>query len=107
MSEDVSYQDILAEIQTANVEESRAYLLGASRDGTFNRLHKTLRISQSSVQWLEILQILFARVGSRSWIYRESGRGVWVIESTCRLVEDALGASPNSMIALCPRILRC
>ncbi len=33
----------------------------------------------------EALQVLFLKLGSRSWIYREGTRNVWVVETTCRL----------------------
>ena len=41
-----------------------AYFMGASHDGTSNRLHKTYRISQKTREWLELLQYLLG--GSRS-----------------------------------------
>lgn len=78
-------RSLRAEALRASSEEARAYLLGASRDGTFNRLHKTLRISQKDKRWFLILQVLFAKLGSRSWTYQEGKRDVWVIETTCRL----------------------
>ena len=78
-------QRLHAELLEAGVRETRAYLLGALRDGTFNRFHGTFRISQSDRRWLEALQVLFLKLGSRSWIYREGSRNVWVVETTCRL----------------------
>ncbi len=78
-------QQIYGEVQKANTHEVRAYLLGALHDGTFNRTHRTIRIAQADTRWLEVLQKLFLKLGSRSWIYREGSRDVWVIESTCRL----------------------
>lgn len=45
-----------AEIDRATSGEIRAYLGGASRDGTFNRLHRTLRICQADVRWLRVLE---------------------------------------------------
>lgn len=78
-------REILAEAESATGSEARAYLLGASRDGTFNRLHATLRISQADPRWLEVLRLLLMKLGSSSWIYREGSRNVWVIESTYRL----------------------
>ncbi len=56
-----------------------AYLLGALRDGTFNRLHRTTRISQADERWLRILQVLLQKLGKCGWIYREGSRGVWTI----------------------------
>jgi hypothetical protein len=70
------------EIDRATSGEIRAYLRGASRDGTFNRLHRTLRICQADVRWLRVIESLLARLGKRSWIYREGERRVWVIETT-------------------------
>jgi hypothetical protein len=78
-------QRLHAELLEADAREARAYLQGALRDGTFNRIHNTVRISQSDRSWLTGLGILFSKLGSRSWIYREGARNVWVIESTCRL----------------------
>jgi hypothetical protein len=34
-----------------------------------------------------VLQDLFLKLGSRSWIYREGRRNVWVVETTCKLAE--------------------
>jgi len=34
-----------------------------------------------------VLQDLFRKLGSRSWIYREGRRNVWVVETTCKLAE--------------------
>jgi hypothetical protein len=79
-----------AELLEVDARESRAYLLGALRDGTFSRIHGTYRISQSDRRWLVVLQDLFLKLGSRSWIYREGKRNVWVVESTCKLAEAAL-----------------
>src|SRR3972149_5843307 len=73
---------IEAEIDRASSGEIYAYLQGASRDGTFNRLHKTLRICQADIRWLRIREGLLGRLGKRSWIYREGTRNVWVIETT-------------------------
>jgi hypothetical protein len=79
-------QRLHAELLEADAREIRAYVSGASRDGTFSNRHKTLRISQADLGWLQALQILLERVGSRSWIYREGTRRVWVIETTHRIV---------------------
>lgn len=73
-------EPIKAEVGRASGEVC-AYLQGASRDGTFNRLHRTLRICQAE---LRVLQRLLGRLGKRSWMYREGTRNVWVIETTWR-----------------------
>jgi hypothetical protein len=75
---------IKVEIDHATSSEICAYLQGAARDGTFNRVHRTLRICQADVRWLTVLKRLLARLGKRSWWYREGTRNVWVIETTCR-----------------------
>jgi hypothetical protein len=72
-SSDSTLQEILAEAEMVEVSEARAYLFGAAHDGTFNRLHATLRISQADPRWLEVLKLLLRKLGSRSWIIaRES-----------------------------------
>ena len=76
--------DIAAEIQSSSEGELASYLTAASRDGTLNRLHRTLRIAQADIGWLEILQSILARLGARGWIYQEGDRDVWVIETTWR-----------------------
>jgi len=73
------------EIDRATNNEIRAYLHGASRDGTFNRLHRTFRISQADLRWLRVLGDLLGRLGKRSWMYREGTRSVWVIETSWHL----------------------
>ncbi len=80
----VALEAIETEIASATGDEIRAYLHGASRNGTFNRLHKTLRIAQADTEWLGILSHLLGRLGKRSWIYQEGCRNVWVIETTWR-----------------------
>ena len=77
-------EPINAEIDRASSGEICAYLQGASRDGTFNRLHKTLRICQADVRWLGVLERLLERLAKRNWMYREGTRNVWVIETTWR-----------------------
>jgi len=73
---------ILEEVETATERELVCYLDGASRDGTFSRLHRTLRISQKGLEWLLVLQGALERLGARSWHYREGTRDVWTLE-TC------------------------
>ena len=77
--EDVGLQ---AEVAAATEHELICYLDGASRDGTFNKLHRTLRISQKGMEWLDVLKAALRRLGARSWIYREGTRQVWTLE-TC------------------------
>jgi len=66
-----------------------AYLLGALHDGTYNRQHRSWRISQANLHWLELLQKLFAQIHCKSWIYKEGQRrGVFVIETTARFLRN-------------------
>jgi DNA-binding transcriptional regulator WhiA len=66
-----------------NQDILKAYLFGALHDGTYNKLHKTWRISQSNRAWLEELKKMFSLLGYKSWIYREGKeRSVSVIETT-------------------------
>lgn len=88
-----------AEIEKADSQVARAYLIGALRDGTFSRLHKTIRIAQADIRWLRILQVLIKKLGSGSWIYREGRRDVWVVETTCRLVRSIEFSSVTERIA--------
>jgi hypothetical protein len=72
------------ELDSASREELRSYLAGASRDGTINRAHGTLRIAQADIAWLHVLQDVLKRLGHRSWIYRERST-VHVIETCFRV----------------------
>lgn len=79
--EDDALAGIAKEIAASSDAALAAYLDGASRDGTFNRLHRTWRISQSDERWLAALQSQIARLGRKAWIYRESARRVWTLET--------------------------
>jgi hypothetical protein len=76
---------ILSEVRRADDSELKGYLSGASRDATFNRLHNTMRFAQRDQDWLEVLRVAYARLGKRSWIYREGSRNVWVLECVGRV----------------------
>jgi len=69
----------------ANV--TAAYLQGILGDATYNRFHKTHRISQSNREWLERIKNLLGKVGDRSWIYKEGrSRSVYVLETTSKIL---------------------
>jgi len=76
--------EILAEVHRASAEAACAYILGAAHDGTVNRLHGTLRITQADQRWLDVLAVLLVKLGKRSWTYREGARSVWTLETTHR-----------------------
>jgi len=64
-----------------------AYLQGCLGDATYNRLHKTHRISQNNLEWLEKIKKLLYGLGSKAWIYKEGKtRNVYVLETTSKLL---------------------
>ena len=68
--------------------EMKAYLLGAIHDGTFNRVHRTFRISQRGRSWLEFLRAILRILGYRAWIYREGKtRKVYALETTASFLD--------------------
>lgn len=73
---------IAEEIAACQAAEALGYLDGASRDGCYNRSHRTWRISQRERSWLLSIQALLQTVGARSWIYREGSRSVWALETS-------------------------
>lgn len=75
--------------QVVSREIARAYLLGASGDGTFNRLHQTFRFGQKEREWLETLRQLLATLESRAWIYREGKtRKLYILETTASCLRN-------------------
>lgn len=88
---------IIDEVATASEFELRSYLAGASRDGTFSRLHNTLRISQKGAEWLEVLKAALEKLGARSWMYQETGRQVWTLET--RWWDPGAPRSPSELVA--------
>lgn len=66
----------------------KAYLFGAMHDGTIQ--HRRYRIAQKGTQWLEVIQILLANLGYKSWIYREgSTRQVYILESVAPIFRES------------------
>lgn len=62
-----------------------AYLQGILGDATYNKTHKTHRISQANREWVEKIKVLLLSVGDKSWIYREGkNRKVYVLETTSK-----------------------
>ena len=84
-------------------EQIIAYLLGAVHDGTYNQKHKTTRISQANIEWLKILKNCLAKLGYRSWIYKEGkSRGVYVLETTANIFKsqpNPIAFSKNAKIS--------
>ena len=75
-------EGILREISCTEPSALRAYLGGASRDCTYNSMHRTFRFTQKDRDWLLVLQAALSRLGSSSWIYREGARVVWALETS-------------------------
>ncbi len=70
----------------AKESELKMYLLGALHDATFNRKHQTFRFSQSSEEWLKLIRQILAKLGNKSWIYREGReRFVWALETSVKM----------------------
>ena len=62
-----------------------AYLQGILGDATYNKIHKTHRISQVNREWLERIKNLLSDIGDKSWIYKEGkDRNVYVLETTSK-----------------------
>ena len=62
-----------------------AYLQGILGDATYNRIHKTHRISQANRDWLEKIKDMLSGIGYKSWIYKEGkNRNVYVLETTSK-----------------------
>ena len=79
--------------QTPFVERKivKAYLLGAMHDGTIRRSDYRFRIAQKGTEWLEVIQMLVANTGYKSWIYREGRtRQVYVLESVAPIFRELL-----------------
>ena len=63
----------------------QAYLLGAIHDGTYNRKHKTYRITQKEKKWLKFIKDCLSNLGYRAWIYKEGkDRNVFALETTAK-----------------------
>jgi len=62
-----------------------AYLLGMLGDATYNKQHRTWRITQANKEWLQTLKDMLLRLGYRSWMYREGKqRKVYALETTAK-----------------------
>src|SRR3989338_2055287 len=77
-----------------------AYLQGALGDGTFNATHRTYRIGQREIEWLQRLQQLLRCAGSRSWIYREGKRrNLHILETTAKFLSLTFNPETLSTVA--------
>ncbi len=90
---------IEGEVQTSTDAALWAYLSGASRDGTFNREHRTWRISQRGTEWLVVLRSILKVLGKKSWIYREGIREVFTLETTARIQPSAVVGDRSEIAA--------
>ena len=80
-----------------------AYLLGAIHDGTYNRKHRTFRITQANIDWLKLIKRCLNKLGYKSWIYKEGkNRKVYALETTADIFGskfDRNMSTENSKIA--------
>ena len=68
-------------------KEIKAYLLGALHDATFSS-NRRFRFSQKGTGWLKFLQMLFRRIGYKSWVYKEGKtRSVYVLETLAKFLD--------------------
>ena len=68
-------------------KEIKSYLLGALHDATFSS-NRRFRFSQKGTEWLEFLQMLFEKIGYKSWIYKEGKtRSVYVLETLAKFLD--------------------
>jgi len=65
--------------------EIRAYLQGALHDAY--RRENRIRFSQKGTEWLMVLKDLLGHLGHRSWMYRESTRDVYDLETTADFLD--------------------
>ncbi|MGH7685598.1 MAG: LAGLIDADG family homing endonuclease [Candidatus Dormibacteria bacterium] len=83
-------QRLHAELLTATIPVTLAYLFGSLHDATLSSRHRTVRFGQSEVLWLQGLQLLFEKLGQRSWIYREGReRRLWILETSSRWIRTS------------------
>jgi hypothetical protein len=76
---------------------SKAYMLGAFHDGTYNSHHKTFRFCQKEKEWLEMLQNCLESIGSKSWMYKEGKtRNLFVLETTASFLHDQFSFAKSS-----------
>lgn len=74
---------VLREQLSSSPGMAQAYLAGASRDATFNRMHGTWRFAQVSRAWLDVIRVLLKGLNAHGWTYREGRtRSVYVLETT-------------------------
>lgn len=66
-----------------------AYLFGAIHDGTFNKKHKTFRITQANQKQLVSIKNCLVKLGYKSWIYKEGkDRKVYALETTAKIFKS-------------------
>ena len=82
-------QRLHAELLETSASGARAYLHGAAHDATTSSLHRTVRFGQADLRWLEVLRLLIARLGRRSWTYREGrSRQFWILETSAAALAE-------------------
>lgn len=84
-------------------ELTKAYLLGALHDATYNARRKTHRFSQANIGWLYVLKSHLEDIGAKGWIYKEGkNRAVYVLETSVKFLN--LSYDPRQLTSLEERI---
>ena len=87
-------------LRKATKSEMRMYILGALHDATYNPKHQTYRFSQSSENWLKLVQQMLAKLGHKSWTYREGrDRFVWALETSAKIDREEKPKTESEKIA--------
>lgn len=87
-------QRLHAELLAASNKSLECYLQGALRDGTRSVRHRTHRIGQSDLMWIELLKEALRILEFRSWIYKEGrSRRLWILETTAPFLSVGFDAS--------------
>src|SRR5262249_756357 len=82
-------QRLHAELLETSASGARAYLHGAAHDATVSHWHGTVRFGQSDARWLAVLRVLVARLGRRSWTYREGrSRDFCILETSAGVLAE-------------------
>ena len=90
-------QRLHAELLAASNKSLESYLQGALRDGTRSSRHRTHRIGQSDLRWLQLLKEALRILDYRSWIYKEGrSRDLWILETTAPFL--SIGFDANVLI---------
>jgi LAGLIDADG DNA endonuclease family protein len=90
---DSETQEVIVRVEAAPLEGLVAYLQGTLGDATWSTRHRTHRIGQSDVRWLQVIARALTRLGHRSWIYKEGRqRNFWILETSAAFLSRQFDA---------------